>query len=71
MFTGKRLCWSLFLVMLQAWRPVILFKRDSSTDIFIGNLMTHMNREIDDIYFEYNTLCLYRAFRHFFHYHFC
>ena len=30
---------------------------------FIGNLMTHINREI---YFQYNTLCFYHVFLHFF-----
>ena len=26
-FTGKHLCWSLFLIKLQAWRPATLLKR--------------------------------------------
>ena len=30
-FTGKHLCWSLFLIKLQAWRP--LLKRDSNTNL--------------------------------------
>ena len=29
-FTGKKLCWSLSLIKLQAWRSAILFKRDSN-----------------------------------------
>ena len=33
---------------------------------FIGNLMTYITRETDDIYFQYNTLCLYHVFLHFF-----
>ena len=33
-FTGKQLCWSLFLVKLQGWRPMTLLKRDSNTDVF-------------------------------------
>ena len=28
-FTGKHLCWSLFLIKLKMWRPVTLLKRDS------------------------------------------
>ena len=28
----------------------------------IENLMTYINREIDDIYFQYNTFCLYHYF---------
>ena len=31
--TGKCMCWSLFLIKLQAFRP--LLKTDSSTDIFL------------------------------------
>ena len=38
MFTGKNLCWSLFLIKLQAWKPAILFKRDSKIGIFLWNL---------------------------------
>ena len=34
-FTRKRLCWSLFLVKLQAFRPAILLKRNSSTTVFL------------------------------------
>ena len=30
-FTGKHLCWSLFLIKLQAFRPATLLKRDSNT----------------------------------------
>ena len=31
MFTRKHLCWSLFLINMQAWRPATLLKRDSNT----------------------------------------
>ena len=34
-FTGKRLCWSLFLIKLQAFRPETLLKRDSNTSVFL------------------------------------
>ena len=37
-FTGKHLCWNLFLMQLQAFRPVSLLKRDSYTDFFQWNL---------------------------------
>ena len=37
-FTGKQLCWSLFLIELQAFRPAVLLKRDSNTDVFLWNL---------------------------------
>ena len=32
-FTGKYLCWSLFLTKLQAWRPAILLKRNSNLGV--------------------------------------
>ena len=34
----KHLCWSLFLIKLQALRPRNLFKKDSNTDVFLGSL---------------------------------
>ena len=34
-FTGKQLCRGLFLIELQAIRPVTLLNRDSNTDIFL------------------------------------
>ena len=33
-FTGKRLCWSLFLIKLQAFRSATLIRKDSNTDVF-------------------------------------
>ena len=30
-FTGKHLCWSLFLIKLQTWRPATLLRRDYNT----------------------------------------
>ena len=34
-FTGKHLCSSLFLIELQASRPLTLLQRDSNTDVFL------------------------------------
>ena len=34
-FTGKHLCLSLFLIMLQAWRYATLLKRDSYTGLLL------------------------------------
>ena len=34
-FTGKRLCWSLFFMKLQAFRPSTLLKRDSNAGVFL------------------------------------
>ena len=33
-FTRKQLCWSLFLIKLQAFSPAILLKRDSNAQLF-------------------------------------
>ena len=34
-FTGKHLCWSLFLIELQTFRPSALLRRGSNTDVFV------------------------------------
>ena len=34
-FTGKHLCWSLYLITLQVFRPATLIKRDSNTRVFL------------------------------------
>ena len=36
-FTGKHLCWNLFLIKMQAFRGPALLKRDSNTGFF-GNI---------------------------------
>ena len=33
-FTGKQLCWILFLIKFQAFRPATLSKGDSNTGVF-------------------------------------
>ena len=38
-FTGKQLCWSVFLIKLQAWRPETLLTRDSNTGSFLWILL--------------------------------
>ena len=37
---GKHLCWSLFLIKLQAFRPANLLKRDFNQDAFLLNLQS-------------------------------
>ena len=37
-FTEKRLCWSLFLIKLQAFRPTTSLNSDSNIDVFLWNL---------------------------------
>ena len=34
-FTGKHLCWSLFLIKLQLFKSATLLKRDSNTGDFL------------------------------------
>ena len=34
-FTGKHLCWSLFLIKLQDFRPATLLERNSNTGVFL------------------------------------
>ena len=34
-FAGKRLCWSLLLIKLEAFRPATLVKRDCKTGVFL------------------------------------
>ena len=42
-FTGKHLCWSLFLIKLQALRPATLLKKDSNTGVYLWNLRIFNN----------------------------
>ena len=37
-FSGKHLCWSLFFIKSQIFRPATLVKRDSNTGVFLWNL---------------------------------
>ena len=41
-FTGRQLCWSLFLIELQTFRPAALLEIDSNTDVFLWNLQDHL-----------------------------
>ena len=34
-FTGKHMCWSLFLIKLQGYSPETLLKRNSNTGVFL------------------------------------
>ena len=34
-FTGKHLCWSLYLIKLQAFKPATLLERDFNTGAFL------------------------------------
>ena len=36
--TGRQLCWCLFLIKLQTFRPAAVLKIDSNTDVFLWNL---------------------------------
>ena len=44
-FTGKHMCWSLFLIKLKSWRPATLLKEDSNTLVFqwiLQNFQGHL-----------------------------
>ena len=41
-FTGRQLCWSLFLIELQTFRPAALLEIDSNTDVFLCDLQDHL-----------------------------
>ena len=45
-FTPEHLCWSLFLMKLQAWRATTLWKRDSNTSVFLwaASFIEHLRR---------------------------
>ena len=45
-FTGKHLCWRLFLINLQTWRPTSLLKRDSNTVVFPMNVTKFLKTPI-------------------------
>ena len=43
-FTGKHLCWSLFVIKLPACKPANLLKRDSETSIFLLILLNFLGQ---------------------------
>ena len=47
-FTGKHLCWSLFLINLQAFRSTALLKRDSNTGVFLWILRNFKNTYLEE-----------------------
>ena len=47
-FTGKPLCWILFLIKLQAFRPANLLKRDSNTRVFLRILKILKNSYFEE-----------------------
>ena len=56
-FTGKHLCWSLFLTKMQALRPTILLERDSNTSVFQWNL-----RNFEKIFLQYTSCGFFWTF---------
>ena len=59
-FTGKHLCWTLFLIKLQPFRPTTLLKRDSNTGV-----SCEICKDFKNTYF-YGTspiMLLYRVFK--------
>ena len=61
-FTGKHLCWSLFLIKLRVWRPATLFKRESNTGVFLWilqNFQEYFSRMLTSSFsFLFSPICL-------------
>ena len=57
-FTGKPLCWSLFVMRLPAHKPANLIKRDSNTSIF---LLMLLNVAKQLFFIEYPRWMLFKA----------
>ena len=58
-FTGKHLCWSLFLIDLQAFRPAALLKRNSNTDVFLWNLQNSEERLVSGLRTTPSETCFF------------
>ena len=54
-FTGKQICWSLFLIKLQVFRPATLLKRDSNAGVFLCILQIFICELISE---SISNLCL-------------
>ena len=48
-FIGRQLCWSLFVIKLLVFRPVVLLKRYPSTEVFYGSEYCKVSK---NTYFE-------------------
>ena len=53
MFTEKYLCWSLFLINIQAWRPATLLKRDSNICVFLWNFRNFLQGTPSGYFWKY------------------
>ena len=62
----KHLWYSLFLIMLQTFRPSTLFKSDSSTDVFPWVLRNFWKTVFDRTPLYYSFLCLVLNFERLF-----
>ena len=59
LITGKRLCWSLFLIVLQAFRPATLLKRDPDTGDFLLLMRNTSEHHFEKHHFERLLLKIY------------
>ena len=73
-FTEKRLCWSLFLINLQVWRPATLLKRDSNIGVLLltlQNFSEHLRTAAFKVsmpqvaYCQHENIQIYRNLFHF------
>ena len=51
-FTGKHLCWSLFLMKLQAFKPAHLLKRDSNTGVSLRKLRKFFKSTYSEVHLQ-------------------
>ena len=58
-FTGKHLCWNLFLIKLQTWRPAAILKRDSNISIFALKIAKFLRTAFFIEHFFYTWLLLH------------
>ena len=59
-FTGKNLCWSLFLIMFQDWRPVFLFKKRLQRRYFTVNIAIFFKNSffIEDLFIYFSEILI-------------
>ena len=61
-FTGKHLCWSLFLITLQELRPAFLLKRDSNTGEIFTFSCEHFKTFKNSFFIEHLFTVFFRNF---------
>ena len=63
-FTGKHLCWSLFLIKLHTLRSATLLKRDSKKIFKNAYFEEHLRTNASNIYFEITWMSYWKLTLH-------